>query len=93
MQNKKWMCKLHIHFFCFSCFVYRTIYFTNSYIEEQGNKIKNPERMVWFAAENRVEVHKNDEKCENVFVRDGESRKLDRILHRKYCSFFFFFYA
>lgn len=46
--------------------------------------------MVWFGAENRVEVHKNDEKCENVFVRDGENRKLDRILHRKYCSFFFF---
>ena len=46
---------------------------------------------MWFAAENRVEVHKNDEKCENVFVRDGENSKLDRILHRKYCSFFFFF--
>ena len=43
------------------------ICFTNSYIEEQRNKIKNPERMVWFGAENHVEVHKNDEKCENVF--------------------------
>ena len=47
--------------------------------------------MVWFGAENRVEMHKNDEKRENAFICDGENRKLDRILHRKSCAFFFFF--
>ena len=47
--------------------------------------------MVWFGAENRVGVHKNDEKRENVFICDGENRKFGRILHRKCCTFFFFF--
>ena len=86
MQNKKWMCKLHIHFFAFAVlFIGR---FILQIVILRNKEIKNPERMVWFGAENRVEVHKNDEKRENAFICDGENRKLGRILHRKCCAFF-----
>lgn len=46
--------------------------------------------MVWLGAENRVEVHKNDEKRENAFICDGENHEHGRILHKKRCFFFFF---